>query len=217
MSEYSTSSPSIEQTRLYLIRPPSAMCTWWNRMSLSSVAEYSFTPMLTRPKDTAPRQIDRMPPLPHQRLRACEPRFLTLRHRQQVKISRIGAGGCPRQVDRPSVSPPRGTRPRGKTRRAWTALPCGARRRPSFSPARGLPVLAQPAVLDRVVEELEDVGARDGRHRQGGEPGGPRRGRVAEDEGGADPLGEAERTGEQLTHRMLDAAVLPDLLGDLRV
>jgi hypothetical protein len=28
------------------------------------VAEYSFTPMLTRPKDTAPRQIDRMPPLP---------------------------------------------------------------------------------------------------------------------------------------------------------
>src|SRR3712207_7256824 len=25
-----------------------------------SVAEYSFTPMLTRPKDTAPRQIDRM-------------------------------------------------------------------------------------------------------------------------------------------------------------
>jgi hypothetical protein len=33
-------------------------------MSLSSVAEYSFTPMLTRPNDTAPRQIDRMPPLP---------------------------------------------------------------------------------------------------------------------------------------------------------
>jgi hypothetical protein len=31
---------------------------------LSSVAEYSFTPMLTRPNDTAPRQIDRMPPLP---------------------------------------------------------------------------------------------------------------------------------------------------------
>jgi hypothetical protein len=28
------------------------------------VAEYSFTPMLTSPKDTAPRQIDRMPPLP---------------------------------------------------------------------------------------------------------------------------------------------------------
>jgi hypothetical protein len=25
--------------------------------------------MLTRPKDTAPRQIDRMPPLPQQRLR----------------------------------------------------------------------------------------------------------------------------------------------------
>ena len=64
MSLYSTSSPSIEQTRLYLTRPPSVACTWWKRMSLSSVAEYSFTPMLTSPKDTAPRQIDRMPPLP---------------------------------------------------------------------------------------------------------------------------------------------------------
>src|SRR5215212_12035492 len=64
MSLYSTSSPSIEQTRLYLTRPPSVAWTWWNRMSLSSVAEYSFTPMLTRPNDTAPRQIDRMPPLP---------------------------------------------------------------------------------------------------------------------------------------------------------
>src|SRR5215213_6666447 len=63
MSAYSTSSPSIEQTRLYLIRPPSLTCTWLNRMSLSSVAEYSFTPMLTRPKETAPRQIDRTPHL----------------------------------------------------------------------------------------------------------------------------------------------------------
>src|SRR4051794_14208457 len=60
MSEYSTGSPSMEQTRWYLIRPPSAACTWWNLTSWSSVAEYSFTPMLTRPNDTAPRQIDRM-------------------------------------------------------------------------------------------------------------------------------------------------------------
>src|SRR4051794_39707797 len=60
MSEYSTSSPSIEQNRLYLIRPPSAACTWLKRMSLSSVAEYSFTLMLTNPKETAPFQIDRM-------------------------------------------------------------------------------------------------------------------------------------------------------------
>src|SRR5215212_1214313 len=60
MSAYSTSSPSTEQTRLYLIRPPSAACTWLKRMSLSSVAEYSFTPMLTNPKETAPFQIDRM-------------------------------------------------------------------------------------------------------------------------------------------------------------
>src|SRR3954453_19710314 len=64
MSLYSTSSPSIEQTRLYLTRPPSVAWTWLNRVSLSSVAEDSFTPMLTRPNDTAPRQIDRMPPLP---------------------------------------------------------------------------------------------------------------------------------------------------------
>src|SRR3954471_2889949 len=59
MSLYSTSSPSTEQVRLYLTRPPSVLCTWWNRMSWSSVAEYSFTPMLTSPKETAPFQIDR--------------------------------------------------------------------------------------------------------------------------------------------------------------
>ncbi len=63
ISEYSTSSPSIEQTRLYLIRPPSEAWTWLKRMSLSSVAVYSFTPMLTSPKETAPRQIDRTPRL----------------------------------------------------------------------------------------------------------------------------------------------------------
>src|SRR3954447_9366509 len=59
MSLYSTSSPSTEQTRLYLTRPPSVLWTWWNRMSWSSVAEYSFTAMLTSPKETAPFQIDR--------------------------------------------------------------------------------------------------------------------------------------------------------------
>src|SRR4051794_23707866 len=69
MSESSPGSPSMEQPRWYLIRPPSSACTWWNLTSWSSVAEYSFTPMLTRPKDTAPRQIDRMLPLPQKPLR----------------------------------------------------------------------------------------------------------------------------------------------------
>src|SRR3954464_15737848 len=113
MSEYSTGSPSMEQTRWYLIRPPSSACTWWNLTSWSSVAEYSFTPMLTRPKDTAPRQIDRMPPLPRPRLPRAP--ILTLRHRRQVKIAQDRAGGHPRQVDRSSLSPGRGTRPEGKS------------------------------------------------------------------------------------------------------
>src|SRR3954469_15869426 len=106
MSLYSTSSPSIEQTRLYLTRPPSVAWTWWNRMSLSSVAEYSFTPMLTSPNDTAPRQIDRMPPLPE---RAPDPEPLTDPRPGQDR--RIGADRCPRQVDRRAASPGRRTRP----------------------------------------------------------------------------------------------------------
>src|SRR5215208_4008402 len=99
MSLYSTSSPSIEQTRLYLTRPPSVAWTWWNRMSLSSVAEYSFTPMLTRPNDTAPRQIDRMPPLPE---RAPNPR--------SGQDHRIGAGRLLRQVGGAPCSPDGGRR-----------------------------------------------------------------------------------------------------------
>src|SRR5690348_8584523 len=102
MSEYSTGSPSIEQTRWYLIRPPSSACTWWNLTSWSSVAEYSFTPMLTRPKDTAPRQIDRMLPLP--RLPVGQDR-------------RIGATERHRQVGGGTVSPGRRTSVRGKRRR----------------------------------------------------------------------------------------------------
>ena len=61
MSAYSTSSPSTEQVRLYLMRPPSAACTWWNRMSWLDVAEYSLTGTLTSPNDTAPLHIARMP------------------------------------------------------------------------------------------------------------------------------------------------------------
>jgi hypothetical protein len=55
---------------------------------LSSVAEYSFTPMLTRPNDTAPRQIDRMPPLPE---RAPDPEPHDDPEPGQDR--RIGAGG----------------------------------------------------------------------------------------------------------------------------
>ena len=60
MSAYATSSPSIEQTRWYLIRPPSLACTWRNETSCDSVAAYSFTGTLTSPNDTAPFQIARM-------------------------------------------------------------------------------------------------------------------------------------------------------------
>ncbi len=60
MSAYATSSPSIEQTRWYLIRPPSLAWTWRNETSWDSVAAYSFTGTLTSPNDTAPFQIARM-------------------------------------------------------------------------------------------------------------------------------------------------------------
>src|SRR4051812_48921473 len=193
MSLYSTSSPSIEQTRLYFTRPPSVACTWWKRMSLSSVAEYSFTPMLTSPKDTAPRQIDRMPPLPQG-----DPTWAP-RRPVPGQDHTIGAQGHPRQVDGLPVSPGRrtsGFHPGG--------LP-GARRR------------RQRAVLDGVVDELQDVGAGHHRHREGRQPGGLGRGDVAEHEAGADPLRQAEGAGEQLPDRVLDAAVLAHLLGHLRV
>src|SRR3954454_6202355 len=60
MSAYATSSPSMLQTRWYLIRPPSLACTWRKEMSWLSVAAYSFTGTLTRPKETAPFQMARM-------------------------------------------------------------------------------------------------------------------------------------------------------------
>ena len=60
MSAYSTSWPSSEQVRLYLIRPPSAACTWWNRMSWLVVAAYALTGTLTSPNDTAPLHIARI-------------------------------------------------------------------------------------------------------------------------------------------------------------
>src|SRR5215213_7622219 len=154
MSAYSTSSPSIEQTLLYLIRPPSAACTWLKRMSLSSVAEYSFTPMLTNPKETAPFQIDRMLPAP---VRPAP-----------VKIVRIGGSGLLRQV---------GRRPDAL---AGDPRACSAA---GGQPARGVGhggvvgrvVLARGecAVLDGVVDELQDVGARDHGHGQRGQPGRP--------------------------------------------
>src|SRR3954452_19639871 len=60
MSAYATSSPSTLHTRWYLIRPPSLACTCRKEMSWLSVAAYSFTGTLTRPKDTAPFQMARM-------------------------------------------------------------------------------------------------------------------------------------------------------------
>src|SRR5690349_16694802 len=42
------------------MREPSERRTWWKLTSFSSVAEYSFTPMLTSPNDTVPFQIERI-------------------------------------------------------------------------------------------------------------------------------------------------------------
>src|SRR5690242_2597663 len=43
------------------MREPSVRRTWWKLTSRSSVAAYSFTPMLTSPKEMLPFQIERMP------------------------------------------------------------------------------------------------------------------------------------------------------------
>src|SRR3954469_5342232 len=42
------------------MRDPSLRRTWWKLTSRSSVAVYSFTPMLTRPKEMLPFQIERI-------------------------------------------------------------------------------------------------------------------------------------------------------------
>src|SRR3712207_5598598 len=113
----------MEQTRWYLIRPPSVACTWWNRMSRSSVAEYSFTPMLTRPNDTAPRQIDRMPPLPEHGSRS-SPADRSNGQDPQDRGEQVPAAG------RPAAGLPRtgdalaGEDGDGAPSRARTALPC---------------------------------------------------------------------------------------------
>src|SRR3954463_111812 len=60
MSEYGTSSPHFVQTRLNLMRPPSSRWTWWNETSPCSVAEYSFTGIVTSPNEIAPFQMLRM-------------------------------------------------------------------------------------------------------------------------------------------------------------
>ena len=49
-----------EQVRLYLIRPPSAACTWWNRMSWFVGRGVHLTGTLTSPNDTAPLHIARI-------------------------------------------------------------------------------------------------------------------------------------------------------------
>src|SRR3954463_15391035 len=113
MSLYSTSSPSIEQNRLYLPRPPSVACTWWKRMSLSSVAEYSFTPMLTRPNDTAPRQIDRMPPLPGG---GPDPWPARVTDPCPGQDRRIGPSGFRRQAEPRATSPGRAKDPLARHR-----------------------------------------------------------------------------------------------------
>ena len=53
------SLPHFSHTLLYLMRPPSSGWTWRKLMSFSSVAEKSFTGIVTRPKEMAPFQIER--------------------------------------------------------------------------------------------------------------------------------------------------------------
>src|SRR4051794_12798190 len=200
MSAYSTSSPSTEQTRLYLTRPPSVTCTWWNRMSWSSVAEYSFTAMLTRPKETAPRQIDRTLYLQAR----CPATHVSTRSQDRR------SGGVAAGRDQHS---------------AWSCTRRGDRRARGDRPARARSVtgsvLVVPAghrlLLEGVVGELPDVGEGDHGHGQRGQPGRLGHRRVAEHQGRRRPLRQAERAGHQLADGVLDAAVHPDLLGHLRL
>ena len=65
----------MSQARLYRIRPPSSACTWWNRMSFSSVAAYTLTGTFTSPNATEPFQMARtdLTPLPTCRTAARPP------------------------------------------------------------------------------------------------------------------------------------------------
>src|SRR4051794_30333268 len=57
ISEYGTSSPSSEQTRMFLIRASSFLCKKLKRRSFVRTAVKSFTGIVTRPKFIAPDQI----------------------------------------------------------------------------------------------------------------------------------------------------------------
>ena len=164
MSSYWTSSPSTEQTRLYLIRPPSVSCTWWNRMSCSSVAEYSFTAMLTSPKETAPFQIDRTA--------TSWPRSRGTHGWSRSQDRRCAPRPAARDGYRAESSPRRGDR-RAAVRHHQAAT-LGER---AVSVAGGS--RPWPAAGGR---RRRTAGRRPGhhRHRQRGQPGGPGRGRVAE-------------------------------------
>src|SRR5918998_5558674 len=60
ISSYGTSAPSSEQTRLYCTRPPSLTWICRDGTFLLSVATYSATGMVTKPKEMVPRQTTRI-------------------------------------------------------------------------------------------------------------------------------------------------------------
>src|SRR5690349_22548981 len=99
MSSYDTSSPQTWQVRLYRMRPPSVRCTWWKRMSFSSVAEKSLTAIDTRPNETAPFQIARISS-PTRRERAPRSRMASLR-----RLRKVFAGAYGDQVPGAPLSP----------------------------------------------------------------------------------------------------------------
>src|SRR3954466_9021693 len=117
MSAYATSSPSTEQTRWYLIRPPSLACTCRNEPSWLSVAGESLTGTLTSPKDTAPFQIA-LTVTPHARPSSVRPHASDGRDWRHASDARhaghpgpdrraMGARGAVGRDARPGVGTPR--------------------------------------------------------------------------------------------------------------
>src|SRR3954464_8095564 len=117
--------------------------------------------MLTSPKDTAPRQIDRMSLLTE---RAARPARSPYRTPNPGQDRRIRPPRVPWQVGGGPGSPRRRTTRSASARRFGVVV-----------------LRVEAAVLDPVVDELEHVGAGDHGHRERGQAGGPRRGDVAED------------------------------------
>jgi hypothetical protein len=105
--------PHFSQTRLYLMRPPSSGCTWRKLMSFSSVAEKSFTGIVTRPKEIAPFHIERGMPLvclmlltvaPSERSRGAVLRVVSQHRREKNRSASARRGRLAAQASKRSDS-----------------------------------------------------------------------------------------------------------------